>query len=223
MFLFNESSGGKGSFSCLCEAPQFCRDPGWYPVLLQSALARRAAHPRAFTFEERGSQAIQGYTKRLWLLPRAMGDVVGAGVTQLSSCFCWKHFENMKKIVGADRRSDLCPATSLSFFFFFFSNSGLHLPALVLSMPECFQFHAWLPAYLSTAESMFFSVKGMHMFACLLEPGTISVGKKNNCCWITGRHFFLKIVLLVDNSWGSLRWMRGSVMCFHLPQPVHFF
>jgi len=66
--------------------------------------------------------------------------------------------------------------------FFFFSNSRLHLPALVLSVPECFQFHAWLPAYLDTAESMFFSVKGMHMFARLLEPGTISMGKKNNCC-----------------------------------------
>lgn len=52
------------------------------------------------------------------------------------------------------------------------------MPALVLSLPECFQFHAWLPAYLNTAASMFFSVRGMHMFVCLLEPGTISRRKK---------------------------------------------
>lgn len=52
------------------------------------------------------------------------------------------------------------------------------MPALVLSMSECLLFYAWLLAYLSTAESMFSSVKGMHMFACPLEPGTISVSKK---------------------------------------------
>lgn len=221
MFIFNESSDDKGSFSCLCEASQFCRDPGRYPVLLQSALARLAAHPWAYTFEEQGSQAIQCYTMRLRLLPPAMGNVVGAGITQLSSCFCWKHFENTKK--NSRSWSEISSMPLNLFIFFFFSNSRLHLPALVLSMPECFQFHAWLPAYLNTTESMFFSVKGMHMFAYLLEPGTISMGKKNNCCWITGRHFFLKIVVLVDSSWGSLSCMQGCVMHFHLPQLVHFF
>ena len=211
MFLFNESSDDKGSFSCLCEASQFCRDPGQYPVLLQSALARLAAHLCAYTLEEQGSRAVECYTMRLWLLPLAMGNVVGAGMTQLSSCFCWKHFENMKKNSRSWSEIWSMPL-NLFIFLVFFSNSRLRLLALVLSMPECFQFHAWLPAYLSTAESMFFSMKGMHMFACLIEPGTISIGKKNNCYWITGRHFFLKIVLLVDNSRGSLRWMQGCVM-----------
>lgn len=211
MFLFNESTDDKGSFSCLCEASQSCRDPGRYPVLLWSVPARVAAHPCVCTFEEQGSQAAQGNTKRLWLLPLAKGNVA-AGITQLSSCFCWKHFENMrkKKIVEVDLRSLLWPSTSLSLFLLllFFSpvTRGCICQHLFFSVPECFQFHAWLPAYLSTAESMFFSVKGMHTFACPLEPGTISMGKKNYCCWIAGSHFFMNIVL-VDNSWGSWRWI----------------
>lgn len=77
-----------------------------------------ALHLCAHTFEGQGSQAAHCYTVILWLLSLDMGNAVGTGMTQLSSSFCWKHFENIKKkkIVGADLRSDLCPSTSLTSF-----------------------------------------------------------------------------------------------------------
>lgn len=152
------------------------------------------------------------------------GNVVGAGMTQLSFCFCRKHFENMKK--NSRNWSETWSMPLTLFIFFFFPppvTRGcicLHLFCLCLSvfsfMPGCLPTWALLRACFSLWKEC------ICLPACLNQALFLG-GKKNNCFWITGRHFFLKIVLLVDNGWGSLRWMQGCAMYFSLLQPVQFF
>lgn len=107
-----------------------------------------ADHLCAHTFGGQGSQAAQCFTVMLRLLPLAMGNAVGAGMTQLPFTGNMLGMLKKIKILGADLRSDLCPSAPLILFNFFFpSNSRLDLPSLAVSLSECFQLHACLPEH----------------------------------------------------------------------------
>lgn len=69
------------------------QDPGRYSATAACACAAYLCAP---TFGGQGSQAAQHYTVMLWVL-LAMGNAVGAVMTQLSLSFYWKHAENVKK------------------------------------------------------------------------------------------------------------------------------
>lgn len=106
LFLLNEFSEEEGSFSCLCDAAQFSKDPGWYSVLLQPVpVQTTCVHTR---LRGRGHCiAAQCYTVMLWLLPLAMGNAVGAGMTQLP--FTGNMLRMLKKIKNSRSWSEIWP------------------------------------------------------------------------------------------------------------------
>lgn len=151
LFLFNELSDEEGTFICLCEAAQFSKDPGQYSVLLQPMPVQFTCVHTLLGGRGRRLHSVTQWCSDSFLCPWKMLLLLGWLNYLPPSIGNMLRMLKKIKIVGAHLRCELCPSTPVNLVNFFFSSkSRLHLPALALSMPECFQLHA----YLSTAESL---------------------------------------------------------------------